>query len=71
MGCRSLLLGIFLTQGLNPGLLHCRQIIYHLIHQEDNVSYSYNTMSNMYMCLDGVVFSVRHTILVSSSLFHF
>ena len=22
--------GIFLTQGLNPGLLHCRQILYHL-----------------------------------------
>ena len=25
--------GIFLTQGLNPGLLHCRQILYHLSHQ--------------------------------------
>ena len=24
--------GIFLTQGLNPGLLHCRQILYHLSH---------------------------------------
>ena len=28
-----LLQGIFLTQGLNPGLLHCRQILYHLSHQ--------------------------------------
>ena len=26
--------GIFLTQGSNPGLLHCRQILYHLSHQE-------------------------------------
>ena len=26
----SLLQGIFLTQGSNPGLLHCRQIFYHL-----------------------------------------
>ena len=26
-GCHSLLQGIFLTQGLNPGLLHCRQIL--------------------------------------------
>ena len=26
----SLLQGIFTTQGLNPGLLHCRQILYHL-----------------------------------------
>ena len=24
---------IFLTQGSNPGLLHCRQMFYHLIHQ--------------------------------------
>jgi len=24
---------IFPTQGLNPGLLHCRQIPYHLSHQ--------------------------------------
>ena len=29
----SLLQKIFLTQGSNPGLLHCRQIIYHLSHQ--------------------------------------
>ena len=25
--------GIFLTQGLNPGFQHCRQILYHLSHQ--------------------------------------
>ena len=29
----SLLQGIFPTQGSNPGLLHCRQILYHLRHQ--------------------------------------
>ena len=34
MGFHSLLSGIFLTQGLNPGLLHCRQILYHLSHLE-------------------------------------
>ena len=33
MGCHFLLQGIFLTQGLNPGLLHCRQRLYHLSHQ--------------------------------------
>ena len=27
MGCHFLLQGIFLTQGLNPGLLHCRWIL--------------------------------------------
>jgi len=29
VGCHFLLQGIFLTKGLNPGLLHCRQILYH------------------------------------------
>ena len=33
MGSYSLLQGIFLTQGSNPSLLHCRQILYHLGHQ--------------------------------------
>ena len=33
VGFYSLLQGIFLTQGLNPGLPHCRQILYHLSHQ--------------------------------------
>ena len=34
VGCHALLQGIFPTQGLNPGLLHCRWIIYHLSHRE-------------------------------------
>ena len=33
VGCHALLQGIFLTQGLNPGILNCRQILYHLSHQ--------------------------------------
>ena len=33
MGSLSLLQGIFLTQGLNPGLPHCRQILYQLSHK--------------------------------------
>ena len=33
VGCHALLQGIFPTQGLNPGLLHCRWIFYHLSHQ--------------------------------------
>ena len=32
-GCRFLLQGIFLTQGSNSGLPHCRQMLYHLSHQ--------------------------------------
>ena len=30
---RSLLQGLFLTQGSDPGLLHCRQVLYFLSHQ--------------------------------------
>ena len=33
MGSLSLLQGIFPTQGSNPGLLHCRQILYQLNHK--------------------------------------
>ena len=33
MGSLSLLQGIFTTQGLNPGLLHCRRILYQLSHK--------------------------------------
>ena len=32
-GCHALLQGIFPNQGSNPGLLHCRWIIYRLSHQ--------------------------------------
>ena len=33
VGCHFLLQEIFWTQGLNPGLPHCRQTLYHLRHQ--------------------------------------
>ena len=34
VGCHSLLQGIFPTQGSNPGLLHCRWLLYRVSHQE-------------------------------------
>ena len=34
VGCHFLLQGIFLTQELNLGLLHCRQTLYRLSHRE-------------------------------------
>ena len=34
VGSLSRLQWIFRTQGSNPGLLHCRQILYHLSHRE-------------------------------------
>ena len=33
-GCHFLLQEFFPTQGWNPGLLHCRQTLYHLSYQE-------------------------------------
>ena len=38
MGCHALLQGIFPTEGSNPGLLHCRQILYLLSRQESQSS---------------------------------
>ena len=37
VGCHFLLQGIFPTQGSNPGLLHCRQTLYHLSHQGNHM----------------------------------
>ena len=37
VGCYFLLQGIFPTQGLNLGLLHCRQTLYHLSHKESSL----------------------------------
>ena len=34
VNCYSFLQRIFLTQGSNPGFLHCRQILYHLSYRE-------------------------------------
>jgi len=34
VGSLSLLQGIFPTQGLNPGLPHCRGILYQLCHKD-------------------------------------
>ena len=43
---------IFPTEGLNPGLLHCRQIIYHLSHL-GSPSFSLDTINLPYMELKG------------------
>ena len=40
VGCHFLLQGIFLTQGLNPYLLHCRWILQYLSLQRDTQNFS-------------------------------
>ena len=39
VGCHFLLQEIFPTQGSNPGLLHCRQMLYCLSHQGNYSTY--------------------------------
>ena len=51
VGNHSLLQGIVPTQELNPGLLHCRQIIYHLSHQGSPYFHS-----NLYYFISSVNF---------------
>ena len=40
VGSHSPLQGIFPTQELNPGLLHCRRILYQLSHQGSPMKYT-------------------------------
>ena len=47
VGSLSLLQGIFPTQGSNPGLLHCRQILYQLSY---SVQFSSVTQSCLTLC---------------------
>ena len=39
VGCHFLLQGMFLTQGSNLGLPHCRQKLYHLRHQGSHLHF--------------------------------
>ena len=52
LGCHFLLQGIFLNQGLNPGLPHCRQMLYHLSHKVtiSSVQFSSVTQSCPTLC---------------------
>ena len=56
MGCHFLFQVIFLTQGLNPSLPHCRQMLYHLSHQGTSRwnSAGHNTGVDSLSCLQGI-----------------
>ena len=52
VGSHSFLQGIFLIQGLNPSLLHCRQILYSLSHQGSPiVPLEHNRLKTSESCL--------------------
>ena len=44
LGCHFLLQGIFLTQGSNPGLPHCRQTLYRLSYQGSSAMHAVTYM---------------------------
>ena len=49
VGCHFLLQGIFLTQGPNLSLLHCRQILYHLSHKGNPLSQRQGTYTSKFL----------------------
>ena len=59
VGCHSLLQGVFPTQGSNPGLPHCRRILYRLSHQEspNYTSLLFFSWLISLMCLHSLVVS--------------
>ena len=44
VGCHFLLQEVFLTQGLNLGLLHCRQILYHCVTWKDLIKINWRSI---------------------------
>ena len=51
VGCHYLFQEIFPTRGLNPCLLHCRQILYHLSHQASVVIDALNLNDSVHILL--------------------
>ena len=51
---RALHQRIFPTQGLNLGLLHCRQILYHLSYREDPQEHQCSLMILLYLRKNGI-----------------
>ena len=59
MGSCSLLQGIFPTQGSNPGLPHCRRILYQLSHQGSPLLYyKYNYIDYLY----SIIIALSYTL---------
>ena len=68
-GCHSLFQGIFLTQRLNLGFLHCRQILYHLSHQGRPPKYAPLSMElSRQEYWNGLYYSFLQGILLSQRL---
>ena len=63
VGCHFLLQGIFPTQGLNPGLPHCRQMLYCLSHQGGSHFYIFIIIIfSDQMIIPWVIFLIIHIL---------
>ena len=60
VGCHVLLQGIFPTQGSNPGLPHCGQILYYLSHQGSPYPTGYSHLCHTYIFVCDVYLSFPH-----------
>ena len=57
VGCHALLQRVFLTQGSNLGLLHCRQILYHWATREAYIYIALRALSIHVVTNDKISFS--------------
>ena len=71
VGCYSLLQGIFLTQGSNPGLLHCRQIPYHLRHQGSPCNYLLQYIHSPFISYPWLIYFASEDLYILISLIYF
>ena len=71
VGSHFLLQGIFPTQRLNPHLLHCRQILYHLSYQGSlllefkDTAFCYNRVPQILITHQASVFAASHEAQLS------
>ena len=72
VGCHAiLLLWIFPTQGSNTGLLHCRQILYHLIHQRSpNVILNNILMSGKHLLFKYLFYFLSYESMITFTSYH-
>ena len=64
VSCHTLLQGIFPTQGLNPGLAHCRWILYRLSHEGRSLLGFYFNFSMTMIIFPLLIKFLRNVILM-------
>ena len=70
VGCHALLQGTFPTQGSTPGLLHCRQILYHLSQENgEDINYNLNVLSPQNKKTENKQFRIGARLRSSSQAF--